>query len=233
MYLNEFNQSVGEPLENWSPARFPSKSVEGKYCILEPMNPSAHAEALYQALQTNNLGESWTYLPYGPFASFQEFNAWLVNAITDRDSLFFAIMDAQTGRPMGCTAYSRINPDHGSIEIAHVHFSSLLKQSTAATEAIFLLMRNAFDALGYRRCEWKCHSLNAASRKAALRLGFQFEGIFRQDKVFKNRNRDTAWFSIIDSEWPMLRRKYEIWLDPSNFHEDGTQKQRLSEIICS
>ncbi len=164
----------------------------------------------------------WTYLPYGPFATRADYHAWVATGSASADPLFFAIVDQATGRPAGVAAYLRIDPANGVIEIGHLAYSPALQRTTAATEAMYLMIRRVFE-LGYRRCEWKCNALNAPSRAAALRLGFTHEGTFRQAMVTKGRNRDTDWFSIIDAEWPARRAEFERWLSPDNFAADGRQ----------
>ena len=173
----------------------------------------------------------WTYLPYGPFHSFTEFEAWLVALGAGTDPMIHAILDSKSNDVVGIAALMRITPSGGSIEVGHVVFSPQLQRATLATEAMYLMMRRAFE-LGYRRYEWKCDALNAKSRSAAQRLGFSFEGIFRQATVYKNRTRDTAWFSVIDGEWPALRQAFERWLEASNFDADGRQRLRLSDLTA-
>ncbi len=173
----------------------------------------------------------WTYLPYGPFHSFTEFESWLVAFGVGTDPMVHAILDSESNDVAGIAAFMRITPASGSIEVGHVVFSPRLQCATLATEAMYLMMRRAFE-LGYRRYEWKCDALNAKSRTAAQRLGFSFEGIFRQATVYKNRNRDTAWFSVIDGEWPALRQAFERWLAASNFDADGRQRLRLSDLTA-
>ena len=171
----------------------------------------------------------WTYLPYGPFDSFESFKAWMKDICAGPDPLPYAIIDLRSNRVVGLAAYMRITPAVGSIEVGHVIYSPLLQRATLATEAMCLMMRRAFE-LGYRRYEWKCDAFNARSRAAAQRLGFSFEGIFRQAVVYKSRTRDTAWFSVIDGEWPALKEAFERWLDPANFDEHGEQRTRLSDL---
>ena len=172
----------------------------------------------------------WTYLAYGPFRSRADYRAWIeLNAVTT-DPLFFAIVDNATGRATGVAAYLRIDPANGSIEIGHLAYSPALQRTAAATEAMYLMIRRAFD-LGYRRCEWKCNDLNEPSKTAARRLGFTFEGLFRQAMVVKGRNRDTAWFSIIDTEWPVHRAAFECWLAPDNFDANGRQRTALGRDL--
>lgn len=169
----------------------------------------------------------WTYLPVGPFASLVEYRTWLEAKQASDDPLFFAIVDTATGLTVGVASYLRIDPANGVVEVGHLQYSPLLQRTAAATEAMHLMMKQAFE-LGYRRYEWKCDALNEASRRAAERLGFTFEGIFRQAIVYKGRNRDTAWYSIIDAEWPRLDAAYRRWLDPGNFDENGRQRSSLS-----
>lgn len=169
----------------------------------------------------------WAYLPYGPFESLATYGEWLGQMSSKPDPLFFAIIDQGSDRPVGVASYLRIDPEKGSIEVGHLAFSPLLQRTAAATEAMYLMMARAF-ALGYRRYEWKCNTLNAASRAAAERLGFTFEGVFRQAAVVKGRNRDTAWYSVIDGEWPRLREAFERWLAPANFDETGRQRAPLA-----
>lgn len=193
------------------------------------LDAEAHASALWAANALDASGKMWTYLPYGPFDSLAAYRAWLVEMGARHDPFFYTILDASTNQPVGLASYLRIDPTSGAIEVGHLHFSPLLQRTPAATEAMFLMMQHAF-ALGYRRYEWKCDSLNAPSRAAALRLGFTFEGIFRQALIVKGRNRDTAWFSITDQEWPTLKEAFLSWLAPTNFDERGGQRERLSAL---
>jgi RimJ/RimL family protein N-acetyltransferase len=174
----------------------------------------------------------WTYLPWGPFADFDAYFAYIKMAAVRDDPLVFAIIDSATDKAVGVGSYLRINPTAGTIEVGGLAYSPLLQRRPAATEAMFLMMRRAFDELGYRRYEWKCNALNAPSRSAATRLGFAYEGIFRQADVVKGRNRDTAWYAIIDDEWPKLRAAYERWLDPANFDSAGNQRVSLSSLTA-
>jgi RimJ/RimL family protein N-acetyltransferase len=175
----------------------------------------------------------WTYMPYGPFASLDEHQAWCRQMAASDDPLFYAIIDSASNRAVGVASYLRIEPMLGAIEVGHIAYSPLLQRTAAATEAMYLMMRRAFAELGYRRYEWKCDALNQPSRRAADRLGFTFEGTFRQAIIYKGRNRDTAWYSVIDSEWPDLKARYEAWLAPSNFDEKGVQRQSLGELLFS
>jgi len=227
--INEFHQPVDKIIENWTPRQKPQKKImQGRYTLLEPLEINKHAAALFEALWKDNQGELWTYLSEGPFFQLNEFQQWIQTILSKEGMLPYAILDIKTCLPVGICAYMCINPEHGVIEIGSLHYSSVLKKTPAATEAMYLMMAYIFDELKYRRYEWKCNALNAASRQAAMRLGFQFEGIFRQANVFKGRNRDTAWFSIIDSEWPDIKAKLEKWLDPANFDQNGRQIRRLN-----
>lgn len=228
---NELGQPVGPELPHWKPVPLPGRKVmEGRYCRLEPLDAARHGPDLYAANALDAEGRMWTYLPYGPFPDWESYRVWLEAMARGTDPLFFAVIDPGTGRALGVAAYLRIDPGNGSIEVGHLGYSPLLQRTRAATEAMVLMMREAF-ALGYRRYEWKCNALNAPSRVAAERLGFRFEGLFRQTAVVKGRSRDTAWFSIIDSEWPGLERGFERWLAPGNFDATGRQRVRLADLI--
>ena len=174
-------------------------------------------------------GSNWTYLPYGPFETLESYVQWMDETCRGSDPLFFAIIDKATGKAVGVASYLRISPASGSIEVGHINYSPLLQKTRAATEAMYLMMKYAFE-LGYRRYEWKCDALNAKSRSAAQRLGFSFEGVFRQATLYKGRNRDTSWYAAIDQEWPALEEAFLRWLDPANFDEHGQQRVRLSEL---
>ncbi len=231
MNLNQYGQAVGAAVENWSLRPLPGDVVlQGRYCRLEPLDVARHADSLYEAYALAGDGRDWTYMFSGPFTDRDEFVAYATKAAQSIDPKHFAVIDLKLNRAVGTLSLMRIDPVHGSIEVGNVAFSPLLKQQTAATEAHFLLMQYAFDELNYRRYEWKCDSLNAPSRSAALRLGFSFEGIFRQAIVYKGRSRDTAWYSIIDPEWPHLKHTLQTWLAASNFDEQGQQKQSLQSL---
>ena len=224
--VNEFGQSIGFPLPNWTPPPQPPREpMVGRYCRLEPLDPAIHAADLYEAYAGNEPG--WTYLASGPFVTFESYRNWMDSVYASEDPLFFAILNQ--GNPVGVASYLRIQPAAGSIEVGNLNFSPRLKRSSVATEAMFLMMETAFR-LGYRRYEWKCDELNAPSRAAAQRLGFSYEGTFRQATVYKGRNRNTAWFSVIDTEWLALREAFMTWLDPSNFDSTGHQRRRLSDL---
>lgn len=228
--VNVFGQPVGFSLSNWQAPPFPPRAeMAGRLCRLEPLDPNTHAEPLFAANCLERDASGWTYLPYGPFKSLADFRIWCEEASQSKDPLFFAIVDLVSQRAVGLASYLRIDPRIGCIEVGHLKFSPALQRTPAATEAMHLMMQRAFG-LGYRRYEWKCDALNAPSRAAALRLGFTFEGIFRQATVVRGRNRDTAWYSIIDAEWPAVHLAFECWLDPSNFDAQGRQKARLSVL---
>ena len=227
---NNLGQYIGFPLPNWVPPRVPPrKSMVGRFCRLEPLDPDRHAAALFEADAADTDGRSWTYLAYGPFGDLPSYRAWLDANCRGDDPLFFAVIAQADGRPVGLVSYLRITPDSGSIEVGHIHYSPHLQRSPAATEAMYLMMKWAFES-GYRRYEWKCDALNAASRAAAQRLGLSFEGVFRQATVYKGRNRDTAWYAAIDAEWPALRDAFRTWLDPNNFDGMGQQRTRLFDL---
>jgi RimJ/RimL family protein N-acetyltransferase len=229
--VNELGQPVGVPLEGWTPrARPPGTAMEGRYCRIEPLDPLRHAADLYDANCQDREGRIWTYLPYGPFENLDDYRGWLTRACLGQDPLFHAIVDSSNGRAVGLASYLRIEPAVGVIEVGHINYAPELQKTAAATEAMYLMMRRVFDELGYRRYEWKCDDLNSGSRAAAARLGFLFEGIFRQATIYKGRNRDTAWFAITDKDWPAIKRRMELWLDPANFDARGRQKQSLVEI---
>jgi RimJ/RimL family protein N-acetyltransferase len=201
--------------------------MEGRFCRLEPLDPGRHAAQLFAANALDGEGRNWTYLPYGPFATLESYRAWLDRDCRGGDPLFYAVVARASQRAEGLASYLRIDPGHGSIEVGHVNYSPPLQRTAAATEAMVLMMQHAFE-LGYRRYEWKCHALNSASRAAARRLGFSFEGVFRRAAVVKGRNRDTAWYAVIDEEWPALREAFLRWLDSANFDGCGRQRVPLS-----
>jgi RimJ/RimL family protein N-acetyltransferase len=225
--VNSLGQAIGPPLSDWNPPPRPRReTMHGRYCRLEPLDAARHAGGLHAANTLDREGRMWTYLFSGPFTSLAEFTAWLEAREDSLDPLFYAIVDGSTGQATGLASYLRIDIAHGVMEVGHLAFSPLLQRTPAATEAMYLMMRHAFE-LGYRRYEWKCDALNAASRRAAERLGFTFEGIFRQAVVYKGRNRDTAWYSLIDRDWPNRETAFLAWLDPANFDSHGRQRRRL------
>jgi RimJ/RimL family protein N-acetyltransferase len=214
---------------DWRPAQRPERvPLDGDSVRLEPLSPERHGQDLYTATQGADV--TWLYLPYGPFGDKAEFMRWLGERAALDDPLAFAIIDRKADAARGIATLMSIEPEHGSIEIGHIWLSPQLQRTRQATEAIFLMARYAFDDLGNRRLEWKCNAENAASRRAAERFGFTFEGVFRQHRVIKGRNRDTAWYSITDGEWPVRRAAFEAWLSADNFTTDGRQRESLSSI---
>ena len=203
----------------------------GRYCRVEPLDPARHAADLFEANRLDRGGSSWTYLSVDAFDEPERYRGWLERFAAGDDPMFHAIVDARSGRAVGVAAYMRIDPSNGVIEVGHINYSPLLQRTTAATEAMYLMMRRVFAELGYRRYEWKCDALNAPSRAAAQRYGFTFEGVFRQAIVYKGRSRDTAWFSIVDGEWPALDAAFQRWLDPTNFDAAGRQRSSLAALI--
>jgi len=231
---NEHGQPVGEELPGWSGAERPSRtSMDGRVCRLEPLDVDRHLRDLFEAYAEDAEGILWTYIPYGPFRSIDEFRNWMEPACALDDPLFFAVIEMATGMAVGVAAYMRIKPDVGVIEVGSITYSTRLQRTPAATEAMFLMLRRAFNELGYRRYEWKCDALNAPSRKAAERLGFRFDGLFKQAIVYKGRNRDTAWYSILDRDWPPIERAYKKWLAEKNFDEEGQQRRTLQDFMAS
>lgn len=218
----------GDPVPDWVvPSRPTMAPLTGRYARLVRLDADTHAADLHRANSADDA--IWDYLPYGPFSSAAAYHRWARQVTSGDDPLFYAVQSVETGHFCGVASYLRITPDMGTIEVGHINFAPELQRSRAATEALFLMMQWAFDA-GYRRFEWKCDALNIPSRRAAQRLGFSYEGTFRQAAIVKGRNRDTAWFACIDSEWPALREAYRAWLDPSNFRADGQQVERLSDL---
>jgi RimJ/RimL family protein N-acetyltransferase len=225
---NELGQPVGRTLDGFEPARLPRNEIlEGDWCQLTPLSSKAHASDLFAAFAHDADGRDWTYLPYGPFADLSAFEAWLGSVEAAADPFFYAVLEKQSTRAVGLLSLMRMVPAHACIEVGHVHFAPAIQRTAAATEAVFLACAYAFDELGYRRMEWKCDALNERSRRAAQRLGFEFEGVFRQHLVYKDRNRDTAWYAITDREWPAVRRTQERWLAKTNFDPAGNQLTAL------
>ncbi|NKB65081.1 MAG: GNAT family N-acetyltransferase [Gammaproteobacteria bacterium] len=225
---NELDLLIGFKVENWTtPHRPGSENLEGKYCRLEPLSIERHSASLFAANQRDTNDRIWVYLPYGPFDTLGEYQRWLSDNCFNGDPFFYAIVDQESSEAIGVASYLRIDPTNGSIEVGHINYSPSLQNTIAATEAMYLMMKNAFD-LGYRRYEWKCNSLNEKSCSAAKRLGFSYEGIFRQATVTKGRNRDTSWFAMIDLEWPVLNHAFTKWLAEDNFDENGQQRRALS-----
>ncbi len=214
---------VGDRVNSRAAQRPGRITIPGRYVTLVPLEAEAHGPALWEA--TGGVANSgvWQYLFDGPFTNYEDFHSVLQKKAAGEDPLFFAILEHQSGRASGYASLMRVEPVHRSIEVGSILFAPSLQRTRGATEAMYLMARHAFEELGYRRYEWKCDALNEGSRRAALRLGFQFEGIFRQHMIIKGRNRDTAWFSMLDSEWPQRKQALQDWLDPANFDEQGTQ----------
>ena len=228
---NHLGQPIGFPVDGWTPAKLPPRTpMAGRYCRTEPLDPERHARDLHAANSEDRDGRMWTYLPWGPYAGFADYLAAAEAAAVNDARITYAVVDAVSGKAVGVASYLNINPAAGSIEVGAIAYAPALQKKPAGTEAMYLMMRRVFDELGYRRYEWKCNSLNAPSRAAAERYGFRYEGLFRQADVVKGGNRDTAWFSILDSEWPALKAAFERWLDPANFDGDGRQRVSLSSL---
>jgi RimJ/RimL family protein N-acetyltransferase len=237
---------LGERI-NWTPARRPQReSLRGEHALLRTLDPVSDAEPLFAVSHPPHGDEAiWTYLPDGPYRDVEQLREMLASAQISHDPFYFAIVPRDDQRdeprenqrdsqpPLGWASYMRITPESGTIEIGHIWFARELQRSTAATEAIYLLIEHAFDELGYRRVEWKCNALNAPSRQAAERFGFTFEGVFRKHQIVKGRNRDTAWFSIVDDEWPAIRAGFESWLSAENFDAGGVQVRPLAQLIAA
>mgnify|MGYP001039077287 CR=1 FL=1 len=222
------DRPIGPSVGDWQVPSLPQgETLQGRYARLERLNADTHAALLFKAFDGHDW--VWDYMPSGPYASSAQFHRWMREATARDDILFYAIFDKETGEFGGFASYLRMKPESGSIEVGYIAMAPCLQRTKAASEAMFLMMQWAFEA-GYRRYEWKCDALNAPSRRAAQRLGFSYEGIFRQATVVKGHNRDTAWFAMIDTEWPALREAFDFWLSPSNFAADGQQKERLSDL---
>ena len=226
------NNNGGEIVKNWHEPPWPGQTVlEGRYVRLEPLDADRHAADLFRANSADKAGVIWNYLPYGPFSSVAGYHHWVKEAVSGKDPHFYAIIDQKTGHAGGVASYLRITPASGSIEVGHINFAPELQRSPGATEAMYLMMKWAFEA-GYRRYEWKCDASNKRSRRAAERFGFSYEGIFRQHTLSKGRNRDTAWFAAIDKEWPALKEAYTAWLAPANFDAKGQQVEALADLTA-
>ena len=223
------DRPVGPIVDPLPPGHVPDlRPLFGRWVRLEAVRPSKHAQPLHESFANDDPnGSIWTYMGYGPFSGLAEFSAWLEERAQSRDPWFYAFMRRDTGLPAGMGAFMRADAKNGVIEIGHIWMSPALQRTREATESIFLMMRHAFDELGVRRLEWKCDALNAPSRKAAERFGFTHEGVFRQHMIVKGRNRDTAWYAIIDKDWPAIRNGFQNWLKDSNFGPDGRQKSKL------
>lgn len=225
--LDAQGNRIGVPVTNDQTPLVSRGALVGSYALLEPLDADKHASDLFTAFA--GADHLWTYMPHGPFALESEYRAWVESKQGDRDPYFYAILDQQNGKAIGVASYLRIDPTARSIEVGWITYSPVLQRSRIATDAMFLMMRNAFD-LGYRRYEWKCNALNEHSMRAAERLGMTYEGTFRQATVVKGRNRDTAWFAILDGQWPSVERAFERWLDPANFDSAGNQIVPLGSL---
>jgi RimJ/RimL family protein N-acetyltransferase len=223
---------VGEPVDGVAARRPDGRALFGRWATLEPVSEARHGGDLWRSFADSDRdGRLWTYMGYGPFAGEAVFRRWLAGCEASPDPHFYAVVPRHSARAAGMAALMRITPEHGVIEIGNIWLSPGLQHTREATDALFVLMHHALDELGYRRLEWKCDALNAASRRAALRLGFTFEGTFRQHMVVKGRNRDTAWYAILDHDWPRLRAAFQGWLQDDNFDAEGRQRKPLSAFI--
>jgi len=225
--LDAHGNRIGFPVPIDQVPILPRGELRGTYTLLEPLEADKHSADLFGAFV--GADQLWTYMPHGPFARESEYRAWVESKQGENDPYFYAILDQQSGNAIGVASYLRIDPGARSIEVGWITYSPHLQRSRIATEAMFLLMRNAFD-LGYRRYEWKCNVLNESSMRAAERLGLTYEGTFRQATVVKGRNRDTAWFAIVDSQWPAMEHAFQRWLEPENFDDQGKQLVSLATL---
>lgn len=228
------DRPLGPPVDP-HPAKRPERAtLKGRFITLAPLDPERHAGALYEGSHGDAEKESvWDYLFDGPYRSFDEFRVNLEAKARSEDPLFFAVLDNASGRALGYQTFLRIEPAHRVIEVGNIMYTPAMQRTAGATEAQFLFAAYVFETLGNRRYEWKCHNLNAPSKRAAKRFGFAFEGVFRQHMITKGRNRDTAWFAMLDREWPGVKRAYQGWLAPENFDADGRQKKRLEDFMAA
>lgn len=222
---------VGLTLEARERPSLPDEAItlRGRYCHLEPLDADKHSMELYEAYSIDTDGRLWTYIPNGPWETHAQLHEWITGVHHKADPFFYAIIDHASGKAVGIASYLRIDPASQSIEVGYITYSNLMQRTPVSTECMFLMMMHAFS-MGYRRYEWKCNAMNQPSISAAMRLGFSFEGVFRQATMVKGHNRDTAWFAIIDKDWPAARAAYERWLHPDNFDPDGLQRERLSDL---
>jgi RimJ/RimL family protein N-acetyltransferase len=230
---NNFGDPIGLPVGQVVRPELPDEAIKlaGQYCYLEALDAEKHAAQLYAAYSLDTGGRLWTYMPQGPFSAEAEYRTWVEGVEHKADPFFYAIIDSESNKAVGVASYLRIDPASSSIEVGYITYSPLIQQKPIATEAMYLMMKNAFD-MGYRRYEWKCNALNAPSISAAMRLGMSFEGLFRQATMVKGHNRDTAWFAILDRDWPIAEDAYLAWLAPENFDFAGVQKLRLSDLTA-
>ncbi|PKR55539.1 GNAT family N-acetyltransferase [Thalassospira marina] len=227
---NQFEQPIGRSIEGWQPCALPPHTaMTGSHCRVEPIDPAKHAKDLFEGNRIAAAGERFTYLATEAFEDIDSYRTWL-ESMRGPDPMLHAIIDLASGKAVGIAAFMRIDTTHGVIEIGNINYTPALSQTVAGTEAMYLMMKRAFDELNYRRYEWKCDDQNAPSRAAATRYGFVYEGTFRQHMVYKGRNRDTAWFSITDLEWPLVRAAFEAWLAPENFDANGKQVKSLQNL---
>ena len=229
--MNQYGWPIGPAVEPWSARpRPPRTPMHGRYCRLEPVNAEAHAADLHAAWSAAPDDRDWTYLFAERPATPEACRAYVEGLARTEDPFNYAIIDSATGKAVGIASHMRIDPAHGVIEVGGITYSPLLQRTRAGTEAMYLMMKRAFDELGYRRYEWKCDNFNEPSKRAALRYGFTYEGLFRKAIVYKGRSRDTAWFSIIDTEWPQVKAAFEAWAAPENFDASGKQRRSLVEL---
>lgn len=230
---NEHGQLIGMALPKWAGAQHPGhKGMAGRYARLISLDPLTHTKELFEAFSQDRSGKIWTYNFIGPFNTASSLRAWTEGASGVDAQPYFAVIDQETGKASGIASFMRIQPEHGVIEIGGITFAPGLQRTRVATEAIYLMMQRAMTELGYRRLEWKCDALNTPSRAAAERFGFRFEGVFQQAATYKGRNRDTAWYALLDREWEPVQRGFQTWLAPENFDEGGRQHQKLSDLIA-
>ena len=230
--MNQIKLPIGEAVPEWTTKQLPQKTkMQGRYCCLYPLDLKKHSIPLYEAFCKDKDNLNWTYLPYGPFENYEDFKKWLGDFCLTKDPFFFVVVKKDA--VVGLASYLRIKPEVGVIEIGHIHFSPLLQKTRASVETIYLMMRRVFDEMGYRRFEWKCDSLNKRSCEAAKKFGFQFEGIFRQLTIYKGRNRDTAWFSVINKDWGKIKQNFERWLSAENFDEKNKPSLSLRYLMDS
>jgi RimJ/RimL family protein N-acetyltransferase len=229
--FDTISSPLPDALVDSAPAKTPQlTTLTGRFVTLLPLDPESHGGSLYEKSHGEERESLWRYLFDGPYPNRAAFDARLRQMAASKDPLFFSILDNASGAPVGYASYMRIEPAHRCIEVGSILFTPALQRTPGATEAMYLMARHVFEELGYRRYEWKCNSLNEPSRRAALRLGFTFEGIFRQHMIIKGRNRDTAWYAMLDSEWPTRKAHFEQWLSPANFDGEGRQRESLAKM---
>ncbi|QDZ02750.1 GNAT family N-acetyltransferase [Nitratireductor mangrovi] len=222
---------MDEVLKDWTPRPLPRREIlEGRYVRLEPLDAAKHGDGLFEASSVADAGDRFRWLPDYPPEGRDQFQPWLVKATASEDPLFFAVIDKESGSVAGRQTLMRIDAANGVIEIGNIYWGPLVSRKPGATEALYLFARYVFEELGYRRYEWKCNDRNAPSKRAAERFGFSFEGVFRQHLIVKGENRDTAWYAMLDKDWPAAKRAFETWLDPANFDDSGRQKRRLEDF---